>query len=54
METIIFIENRIEAMNKMLDPKNPIKQSTRLWIWNERDWWKNMLDKHKKLAKVTA
>jgi hypothetical protein len=54
METITFIENRIEAMNKMLDPKNPLKPSTRLFIWDNREWWKNMLDKHKKLAMVRA
>jgi hypothetical protein len=43
--TIAFIQQRIDAMDKMLDVKNPLKQATRLYIWDEREWWKDMLRK---------
>lgn len=48
MQQILFIEDRIKALDKKLDPKNKISQGTRLFLWKCRDEWKQTLAKLKK------
>lgn len=54
METIKYIEEQIKRLDNRLDPKNPLKQGTRLFLWNEREMWKKLLYNYNKHVMVQA
>jgi hypothetical protein len=46
MKSKQFIVERIAQLDKQLDINNPLKMTTRLFLWDQRLWWKDLLAKH--------